>query len=188
MEERLNIIESFKHVNGKPQNGVDRRITYSKIMIFFGWLLILFIWGSILLSFMRDFLGLTLFRWEKMAMLVLYSSFAETMLFLPIYGLKVLQHQKIIEKNRGHSISESLNIEFKEIIENINKRHNKWLIGSLMVIILILSMWQMFSENQNPYWDFAKIPVLLFIGITAFNFYKTYNKLTKNIEKAEETL
>lgn len=156
MEDRLDIIESFKHVNGKPQNGVDRRITYSKIMIFFGWLLLLFVWGSILLSFVRDFLGLTLFRWEKMATMVFYSIFVEIILFLPIFGLKVLQHQKRIENNRGHLVSESLNVEFKEIIENINKRQKKWLIVSLMVMILILGLWQMFADNQNPYWDFAK--------------------------------
>jgi len=79
-------------------------------------------------------------------------------------------------------------MELKNIIEKLNNRlKNGWIEITLAIIILIMGIWQMgFSDNNNPYWNYMKLPILAFYGIILFRFIFTNRKLNENINKTEK--
>jgi hypothetical protein len=77
----------------------------------------------------------------------------------------------------------------KTIISKLNNRiKNNWHIPLLAVIILVLGMWQMGSENGDQIWSYMKLPIIIFYSIILFKFWKTNKSLNRNINAAEHAV
>ena len=189
MEERLSVIDLFKSMFGVPKKGDKSRIKYLKTTIVFNIVALIICWVPILMSIFSHFWGYDFLKWDKMGLLVILSLGNSLNLPNNIYELKLLLHAQKLKNQEIDSIDHSVNSELKNIMSNLNSRiNNRWYIIPLLVVILILALWQFLIENQNPYWAYGKLPILLFGGIVTFDFHKTYNKLTQNIQKAEANL
>ena len=54
------------------------------------------------------------------------------------------------------------------------------------IVISILGMIQVISEGSNPYWNYTKIPILLFFVIVLTRLYRVNKKLNRNIIETEK--
>ena len=187
MNDRKNIIISLKSNFGEPKNGIEKRRLFLKGMTILNLILTFFSAGILVLSIISESLNYEIFEWEKTGLLAILS--LSFFLNLPnqYYELKLLNHLKKIDSNSEFSGIEKLNMGLKNIIEKLNDRpKNIWIEITLAVIILIMGIWQIGVENNNPYWNFMKLPVILFYGIIIFRFIITNRKLNENIEKTEK--
>jgi hypothetical protein len=187
IDERKNIIVSLKSNYGERKKGIDKRIQYLKGMAILDLLLTTFCGGIVLLSIILEPLGYEFFKWQKMGLLTILS--LSFILRLPeeIFELKLLKHLRNISDKSDFLGIDKLNSDLKIIVDKLNKKlkYNR-LIIPLAIIILVLGFIQVLSENLNPYWNYAKIPVLLFFGMIVIRFYNVYKKLNKNIMETEK--
>ena len=194
MNERKNIIISLKSNFGEPKNGIEKRLSFLKGMTILNLILTLFSAGILVLSIISELFNYEIFEWKKTGLLAILS--LSFILNLPnqYFELKLLNHLKKLgsksEYNGIDKLNIELNIELKIIIENLNNRlKNGWVEITLAIIILIMGIWQMgFSNNNNnnPYWNYMKLPILAFYGIILFRFIFTNRKLNENITKTEK--
>jgi len=187
IDERKNIIVSLKSNYGERKKGIDKRIQYLKGMTILNLILTIFCGGIILTSIILEPLGYDFFKWQKMGLLTILS--LSFILRFPeeIFELKLLKHLKNISDKSDFSGIEKLNSDLKIIVSKLNKKLKyHGIIIPLAVIILVLGFVQVLSENVNPYWNYAKIPVLLFFGMIIVRFYNVNKKLTKNITETEK--
>ena len=187
IDERKNIIVSLKSNYGERKKGIDKRIQYLKGMTILDLVLTTFCGGIVLLSIILEPLGYEFFKWQKMGLLTILS--LSFILRLPeeIFELKLLKHLRNISDKSDFLEIDKLNSDLKIIVDKLNKKlkYNR-LIIPLAIIILVLGFIQVLSENLNPYWNYAKIPVLLFFGMIVIRFYNVNKKLNKNIMETEK--
>ena len=189
MNERKNIIISLKSNFGEPKNGIEKRISFLKGMTILNLTLTIFSAGILVLSIISELFNYEIFEWKKTGLLAILS--LSFILNLPnqYFELKLLNHLKKLGSKSEYNGIDKLNIELKSIIENLNNRlKNGWVEITLAIIILIMGIWQMgFSNNNNnPYWNYMKLPILAFYGIILFRFIFTNRKLNENITKTEK--
>ena len=189
MNERKNIIISLKSNFGEPKNGIEKRLSFLKGMTILNLTLTIFSAGILVLSIISELFNYEIFEWKKTGLLAILS--LSFILNLPnqYFELKLLNHLKKLGSKSEFSGIDKLNIELKSIIENLNNRlKNGWVEITLAIIILIMGIWQMgFSNNNNnPYWNYMKLPILAFYGIILFRFIFTNRKLNENITKTEK--
>lgn len=189
MNERKNIIISLKSNFGEPKNGIEKRLSFLKGMTILNLILTLFSAGILVLSIISELFNYEIFEWKKTGLLAILS--LSFILNLPnqYFELKLLNHLKKLGSKSEYNGIDKLNIELKIIIENLNNRlKNGWVEITLAIIILIMGIWQMgFSNNNNnPYWNYMKLPILAFYGIILFRFIFTNRKLNENITKTEK--
>jgi len=187
IDERKNIIVSLKSNYGERKKGIDKRIQYLKGMTILDLVLTTFCGGIVLLSIILEPLGYEFFKCQKMGLLTILS--LSFILRLPeeIFELKLLKHLRNISDKSDFLGIDKLNSDLKIIVDKLNKKlkYNR-LIIPLAIIILVLGFIQVLSENLNPYWNYAKIPVLLFFGMIVIRFYNVNKKLNKNIMETEK--
>ena len=188
MNERKNIIISLKSNFGEPKNGIEKRLSFLKGMTILNLTLTIFSAGILVLSIISELFNYEIFEWKKTGLLAILS--LSFILNLPnqYFELKLLNHLKKLGSKSEYNGIDKLNIELKSIIENLNNRlKNGWVEITLAIIILIMGIWQMgFSNNNNPYWNYMKLPILAFYGIILFRFIFTNRKLNENITKTEK--
>ena len=187
MNERKNIIISLKSNFGEPKKGIEKRLSFLKGMTILNLTLTLFSAGILVLSIISELFNYEIFEWKKTGLLAILS--LSFILNLPnqYFELKLLNHLKKLGSKSEYSGIDKLNIELKSIIENLNNRlKNGWVEISLAIIILIMGIWQMGFSNNNPYWNYMKLPILAFYGIILFRFIFTNRKLNENITKTEK--
>ena len=187
IDERKNIIISLKPTYGDRKNGIEKRTQYLKTMSFFNIILSLLSGGLVILSIIFEFIGYDSFKWQKMGLLAILS--LSVILNLPngLYELKLLKHlKKINDKMAVERIGE-LNIDLKSIIDKLNNgMKNNWVTTVLALVIMIMGIWQMGFDDNNPYWKYMKVPILLFYGIILTRFISTNKKLQYNIDETEK--
>lgn len=106
-----------------------------------------------------------------------------------LYELKLLKHLKNSNTKSEFNGIDELNTELKNVIDNLNNRlKNNWILIALGIVIMIMGIWQMFYDKNNPYWNYMKLPILMFYGINVIRFVFTNKKLTKNINETEKIL
>ncbi|MDP3358939.1 MAG: hypothetical protein Q8S41_06265 [Lutibacter sp.] len=189
IDERKNIIISLKPTYGDRNKGIEKRIQYLKSFSFINIILCILSGGIVTFSIMADLIGNNLFKWEKMGLLAIMS--LSVILNLPnsLFELKLLKHFKKINDKIDVEGIVDLNNDLKCIIDKLNNRiKNNWIVIVFSLLIMIMGIWQMLYENNNPYWEYMKFPILLFYVIILTKFMITNKKLQYNINESEKIL
>ena len=187
IDERKNIIVSLKSMYKEDNRGIDKRIKHLRIMSFLNTTMSIVSGGIILTSIISEQFGFEILKWEKSGTLAMLS----IMFFLnfprEIYELKLLNHLKRINDFKDFIGIEKLNLELKNLLSIMNNRKPNLVLIIFIVVLIFMALWQAFGLS-NTYWNYMKIPILLFFGFSVFNFIKLNKKLTGNIKQAEKIL
>ena len=187
IDERKNIIVSLKSNYGERTKGLEKRIQDLKIMSSIKLVLTIFCGGILILSIISGQFGNELFKWQKMGLFSILSLSFIMNLPNELYELKLLKHLKRMNSKSEFSGIEKLNNELKNIVDKLNSGlKNNWIIIILAVAIMIMGIWQVLYDNNNPYWDYMKIPTILFFGIIIVRFIIINKKLNGNINEMEK--
>jgi hypothetical protein len=187
INERKNIIVSLKSNLGEPKKGIEKRIEFLKGMTILNLILTLISGGILVLSIISELFDYEIIKWQKSALMVILSLSFIINLPNQFYELKLLKHLKKINSKSEFDGIDKLNSELKNIIDKSNNGFkNNWTIIILALGILIMGIWQMGFDENNPYWNYMKLPILAFYGIIIFRFINRNKKLNENIEKTEK--
>jgi len=187
IDERKNIIVSLKSNYGERTKGLEKRIQDLKIMSSIKLVSTIFCGGILILSIISGQFGNELFKWQKMGLFSILSLSFIMNLPNELYELKLLKHLKRMNSKSEFSGIEKLNNELKNIVDKLNSGlKNNWIIIILAVAIMIMGIWQVLYDNNNPYWDYMKIPTILFFGIIIVRFTIINKKLNENINEMEK--
>ena len=187
INERKNIIVSLKSNLGEPKKGIEKRIEFLKGMTILNLILTLISGGILVLSIISELFDYEIIKWQKSALMVILSLSFIINLPNQFYELKLLKHLKKINSKSEFDGIDKLNSELKNIIDKSNNGFkNNWTIIILALGILIMGIWQMGFDENNPYWNYMKLPILAFYGIIIFRFISRKKKLNENIEKTEK--
>jgi len=184
IDERRNIIESLKISYTEGIAGIDKRIKNLKISSIMFISLSIVSGLLILISVISEQLGFEILKWDKFGMAVIFNTIFFVNFPNDFYKLKLLKHLRLINDSKDFPDLEKLNLELKKIID---RQNNRKIIVIVFGLILIMGFWQAFGED-NPYWNYMKLPILAFLGFIIIRFILVYKELTENIQKAENTV
>ena len=189
IDERKNIIVSLKSSYGEKNKGIEKRIHFLKLMSIINIILVIFSAGILFLSIVSEQFGIGFFKWEKMGLIAILSLSFVLNLPKSLYELKLLKHLIRINSKSEFNGIEKLNKELKNIIYQLNNGlKNNWHVFFLAIVIMIMGIWQSLYDQSNPYWQYMKIPVILFFGIIVVQFINTNKKISDNINETEKYL
>ncbi|WP_288954483.1 hypothetical protein [uncultured Polaribacter sp.] len=187
IDERKNIIVSLKPTYKEENKGIEKRIQFLKGMTLVNIVLTIISAGIIVLSILAEIIDYEIFKWQKLALMVILSLSFIMNLPNQFYELKLLKHLKNINSKSEFDGIDKLNSELKIIIDKLNNRFkSNWSIIFLAFGILIMGIWQVLIEDKNPYWNYMKLPILAFYAIILFRFINTNKRLYENITETEK--
>ena len=100
-----------------------------------------------------------------------------------------LKHLQNIEGKTNFNGINQLKLELKNMVGKLNKRDKNDIIWiGLAIIIITSATYQQKSETRNPYWEYTKIPVLLFWAIMISKFVVSNKKISENIKETEKQI
>ncbi|WP_066218550.1 hypothetical protein [Formosa haliotis] len=189
IKERIQIIFSLKSnlADNKIEN--EKRIKFLKKSTVIELVLTIILAGIVVLSKIFEHLDLNVFKWIDSGLLILLA--LSSAIYLPNgwYELKLLKHLKFIDSKSDFVGIDTLNNELQTIIDHLNAAFNRFRgIRIYVFFIAILVLWHLGSDTNNPYWDFMKLPVLVFYGYLIIRFINTNRKLSQNIEMVEHSV
>ncbi|HEY9170615.1 MAG TPA: hypothetical protein VIN72_14075 [Lutibacter sp.] len=188
IDNRKNIIISLKSYYGERKKGIDKQIQFLKKMNFMHIFVGIFCFWFLMTSIISEQINYDFFKWQKTGLLSLLSLMAFLNLPNGIFELKLLTHFKKINEYKDFIGIEKLNDDLKFQVDKLNNRIGTNIIPLFLgMLILIMGAWQTMNEN-NPYWKYMKIPVILFFGFIITRFIIINKKLTKNIRKVENSV
>jgi len=189
IENRKSIIKSLKPTIAWGSKSIEKRVEFLKGITAVYIILTTLCAGILILTILAEIIGFKFTKWENIGLLAILS--VSFVLNLPnqLYELKLTKHLIKLNSQSNLNGSESLNNELRKIIEQLNNRiKNNWLTLLLALIILVLGILQMGTENNSQVWGYMKIPMIIFYGIILLKFWKTNKSLSRNINDAENTV
>lgn len=188
IDNRKNIIISLKSYYGERKKGIDKQIQFLKMSNFLNISISIVCFGVLITSIISEQLEFDFYKWQKTGLLALLSLIAFLNLPNAIFELKLLKHFKKINNYNDFNGIEKLNNDLKFQIDKLNNRIRTNIIPVILgILILFMSVWQTMSEN-NPYWEYMKLPIILFFGFIIIRFVIVNKKLSENIKKVENTV
>jgi hypothetical protein len=185
IETRKNIINSLKPTIDWSNKSLDKRVKFLKGISVVNIILTIICAGILFSTILSELIGLGFKKWENIGLFAILSLSFIINLPNQLYELKLTKHLIKIKLENELDNLEKLNDELKTIISKLNNRiKNNWHIPLLAVIILVLGMWQMGSENGDQIWSYMKLPIIIFYSIILFKFWKTNKSLNRNINAA----
>lgn len=183
MKERKEILLSVKSNYGEIKKGIDKRISYLKGMNILNGSLFIISGGVLIITILSELLGYNFFKWNKMGIMAILSLAFILRLPKDILELKLLNHYKKIEnvtfENKTINL---LNNDLANIIGVLNKGiHNNIIIIICAIGIMFMGIWLLYDEN-TPYWNYMKIPVLVFYVIILVDYLNINTKISANIK------
>ena len=189
IENRKSIIKSLKPTIAWGNKSIEKRVKFLKGITAIYIILTTLCAGILILTILSEIIGFKFTNWENIGLLAILS--VSFVLNLPnqLYELKLTKHLIKLYSQSNLNGLESLNNELRKIIVQLNNRiKNNWLTFLLALIILVLGIWQMGTENNSQVWNYMKIPMIIFYGIILLKFWKTNRSLSRNINDAENTV
>ncbi|MEL4307091.1 hypothetical protein [Joostella sp. CR20] len=189
IEERINIAISIKSNYGERKKGIDRQIQNLKWLITMNVVLSILFIGFIFASIFFEPLGLKVFQWHKMGLMVVFLPMFLMRIPNDIFELKLLNHSKKISGSKDFTALDTLNIDLASFIRKQNNQIKSapvWF--ALTLFLLLAGVFQTINQEVNVYWSYVKIPVVLYILLFVIRFFMLNKKLNKNIQQVEEKL
>ena len=185
MQNRIAIIESFNSFFGERKKSINNRLRYVELLKYFSAAFILLVTIIIIKSLLPFNILSDKLEWNDSALVIILS--ITYLLQGPgyFYESKLLKHLKKLKNEEIEARQdETLNTQLRITIENLNNHKKKWFIVASVVILMIASLIQLIIDDFE-YWNYLKIPFLLFIILILYDFLKNYSRLSKNIKEYE---
>ncbi len=187
MQERIQIINSFKHLYESRSLDIDKRIAKSR------WAGLVY---SVFLVFMLVIFIITIFNelynlgwrvnWTKASMLIMFGIVFSINFSNEFYKYILLIHLKNIKNNtESNNVNTELNSELKEIVDNLDQPLKRVFLYILAGFIFLGSILNTFMNYSFEYWRFFKFPTLVYFAFIFKETYQNYRVLKLNIEKVE---
>ncbi|HEX7584276.1 MAG TPA: hypothetical protein VF373_06270 [Prolixibacteraceae bacterium] len=182
IEERIGIINQLKTTLTGKDLSLEKRIKRLKLWGYMNFGLV-----NLLLVFLIIISASTLLRlepfgqnWQKSGLIVLMTISLSLHAHFSIIEFLLLKHSKRLG-NSDFNFDNRLNMELKELINDMNYHRFKpyWII--IPAIILMIASALMFLE-LNPYWDMFTWPVLAISVLLSWRLNNCVFLIRRNIE------
>lgn len=128
----------------------------------------------------------TKINWTKSTLIVICSISIVYDLANRLNSIILLKHLQNIEEAQNRTIETHLNVDLENTISKLNEPEKNILVIVLGALILLSAVLQQLDYPQ--YWDFFKIPILLFFVLKGIETVQNLSKLKSNISKSENQL
>lgn len=185
--DRIEIINSYRLLIGSRNKSTKSRI---RINYFFGGIMLAGLIFALVIIFYAAIAGLlsieTKINWTKSTLIVICSISIVYDLANRLNSIILLKHLQNIEEVQNRTIETHLNVDLENTISKLNEPEKNILVIVLGALILLSAVLQQLDYPQ--YWDFFKIPILLFFVLKGIETVQNLSKLKSNISKSENQL
>ena len=187
LPDRIEIINSYRLLIGSRNKSTKSRI---RINYFFGGIMLAGLIFALAIIFYAAIAGLlsieTRINWTKSTLIVICSISLVYDLANRLNSIILLKHLQNIEEVQNRTIETHLNVDLENTISKLNEPEKNILVIVLGALILLSAVLQQLDYPQ--YWDFFKIPILLFFVLKGIETVQNLSKLKSNISKSENQL
>ena len=187
LSDRIEIINSYRLLIGSKNKSTKSRI---RINYFFGGIMLAGLIFALVIIFYAAIAGLlsieTRINWTKSTLIVISSISLVYDLANRLNSIILLKHLQNIEEAQNRTIETHLNVDLENTISKLNEPEKNILVIVLGALILLSAVLQQLDYPQ--YWDFFKIPILLFFVLKGIETVQNLSKLKSNISKSENQL
>ena len=187
LPDRIEIINSYRLLIGSRNKSTKSRI---RINYFFGGIMLAGSIFALAIIFYAAIAGLlsieTRINWTKSTLIVICSISIVYDLANRLNSIILLKHLQNIEEAQNRTIETHLNVDLENTISKLNEPEKNILVIVLGALILLSAVLQQLDYPQ--YWDFFKIPILLFFVLKGIETVQNLSKLKSNISKSENQL
>jgi hypothetical protein len=189
LTERIDLINDFELIGRSRNEKVDMHLESNFYILLLNCIIFSITFIIVLLAASTEIFRIGIpFNWNKTSLLVLASINFYGAIGNALNKRIILKHLKFLETSAVKSFNQKLNDDLADLVAKLHRPlRRKLIITALMVIILIVSIINMFMDYQFIYYKFLIIPTLLFYVLAILNIWGNYKKLKANIDEVEQS-
>lgn len=183
---RIQLINSYRPFIYTKTQSLENRLLKCQLGLYFSGIVLILISGIGFTSIFLETIGIRdVFEWNKMGFFIFLFIGSSINFKNSVYQYLLLKHIRFLKQNSEVFIEYKINEELQKIIKQLNQPIASVILITSTGVMIVGAIINVMLTNQFSYWDYFKIPFLLYT-LYFFNYFWTkYKQLIENLIQVE---
>ena len=183
---RIQLINSYRPFIYSKTQSIEKRIIKCQLGLCFSGFLVILISGIGFTTILLETIGIRdVFEWNKMGIFIFLFIGSSINFKNSVYQYLLLKHIRFLKQNSETFVEYKINEELQKIIKQLNQPITSVILITTAGVMIVGAVINVMLNYHFSYWDYFKIPFLLY-SLYFFNYFWTkYKQLIENLIQVE---
>lgn len=183
---RIKLINSYRPFIYSKKQSLENRLLKCQFGLCFSGIVLILISGLGFTVILLETIGIRdVYEWNKMAFFIFLFIGSSYNFKNNVYQYLLLKHVRFLNQNAEVYIEYEINEELQKIIRQLNQPIASILLITTAGVLLVGAIINIIHINQFSYWDYFKVPFILYILFFFNYFWNKYKQLIQNLIHVE---
>jgi hypothetical protein len=183
---RIQLINSYRPFIYSKTQSIEKRIIKCQLGLCFSGFLVILISGIGFTTILLETIGIRdVYEWNKMGIFIFLFIGSSINFKNSVYQYLLLKHIRFLKQNSETFVEYKINEDLQKIIKQLNQPITSVILITTAGVMIVGAVINVMLNYHFSYWDYFKIPFLLYT-LYFFNYFWTkYKQLIENLIQVE---
>ena len=183
---RIQLINSYRPFIYSKTQSLENRLFKCQFGLCFSGFILILISGFGFTAILLETVGIRdVYEWNKMGFFIFLFIGSSYNFKNNVYQYLLLKHIRFLNQNAEVFVEYEINEELQKIIRQLNQPIASVLLITTAGVLVVGAIINIILTNQYSYWDYFKVPFILY-SLYFFNyFWSKYKQLIQNLIHVE---
>ena len=183
---RIQLINSYRPFIYSKTQSIEKRIIKCQLGLCFSGFLVILISGIGFTTILLETIGIRdVYEWNKMGIFIFLFIGSSINFKNSVYQYLLLKHIRFLKQNSETFVEYKINEDLQKIIKQLNQPITSVILITTAGVMIVGAVINVMLNYHFSYWDYFKIPFLLY-SLYFFNYFWTkYKQLIENLIQVE---
>lgn len=183
---RIQLINSYRPFIYSKTQSLESRLLKCQFGLCFSGFLVILISGIGFTTILLETIGIRdVFEWNKMGIFIFLFIGSSINFKNSVYQYLLLKHIRFLKQNSETFVEYKINEDLQKIIKQLNQPITSVILITTAGVMIVGAVINVMLNYHFNYWDYFKIPFLLY-SLYFFNYFWTkYKQLIENLIQVE---
>jgi hypothetical protein len=183
---RIQLINSYRPFIYSKTQSLESRLLKCQLGLCFSGFLVILISGIGFTTILLETIGIRdVYEWNKMGIFIFLFIGSSINFKNSVYQYLLLKHIRFLKQNSETFVEYKINEDLQKIIKQLNQPITSVILITTAGVMIVGAVINVMLNYNFSYWDYFKIPFLLY-SLYFFNYFWTkYKQLIENLIQVE---
>ena len=183
---RIQLINSYRPFIYAKTQSIESRLIKCQLGLYFSGFLVILISGIGFTTILLETIGIRdVYEWNKMGIFIFLFIGSSINFKNSVYQYLLLKHIRFLKQNSETFVEYKINEDLQKIIKQLNQPITSVILITTAGVMIVGAVINVMLNYHFSYWDYFKIPFLLYT-LYFFNYFWTkYKQLIENLIQVE---
>lgn len=183
---RIKLINSYRPFIDSKTQSLENRLLKCQFGLYFSGIILILISGLGFTAILLETVGIRdVYEWNNMVFFIFLFIVSSFNFKNNVYQYLLLKHIQFLNQNAEVFVEYEINEELQKIIRQLNQPIASILLITTAGVLIVGAIINIIHINQFSYWDYFKVPFILYILFFFNYFWNKYKQLIENLIQVE---